>query len=230
MENKIKNIILLFILLPLIYLGFFLKISFIAGSHRFFFSGVNFFVSIIGVFAQSFFSAGIISFFLLYKFSSGITFGLPTLIATFCWSLNTRRSQLAKANDFIARFLIPLCCMLIFILHPIGRQAYLYSFYWFIPGVIYLMQRVGKCQSIFYYSLSVTFVSHAVGSIIWLFKIPMTAYDWFDLIPVVFLERFVFTLGMVVTYLAVQKLIYYLNYLFKERNGLTKISSYLCLK
>jgi hypothetical protein len=52
-------------------------------------------------------------------------------------------------------------------------------------------------KNIFFTSLGSTFTAHAVGSVIWLYTIPMTAGMWLALIPIVALERLCFATGMV---------------------------------
>lgn len=86
--------------------------------------------------------------------------------------------------------------MAAFIAHPVGSQAFLYSFYWLIPVAIYLMGR----NSLFAQALGSTFTAHAVGSVIWLYANPMTPEIWLALIPVVLVERLVFASGIVLVY------------------------------
>ncbi len=101
---------------------------------------------------------------------------LPSMAGILYWSEN---------NSFI-RFYIPLLCILLFNLHPIGFQACFYSGYWLIPLVLYLIPH----NSIFLTALGATLVQHAVGSIMWLYLVPMPANQWLILMPVVFVERF----------------------------------------
>lgn len=109
---------------------------------------------------------------------------IPGFCASLYWA--TRSS--------IIRVVLPLACMALFIAHPVGNQAFFYSFYWFIPVVLFFVGR----ETLFMQALGSTFVAHAVGSVIWLYTVPMTAVTWMALIPVVALERFVFAMGMVV--------------------------------
>ena len=86
--------------------------------------------------------------------------------------------------------------MVAFIAHPVGAQAWVYSLYWLIPVVLYFLRK----ESLFLTALGSTFTAHAVGSVIWIYANPMTPQAWLVLIPVVFIERFVFASGMVVAY------------------------------
>ncbi|MGA2417986.1 MAG: hypothetical protein ABSF55_02010 [Candidatus Staskawiczbacteria bacterium] len=82
-------------------------------------------------------------------------------------------------------------CILLFILNPIGRQAWMYSLIWLIP----FFATFGKKRLIFN-CLGATFTAHAVGSIFFLYAFGLTPAIWMALIPVVFVERGVFTLGI----------------------------------
>src|SRR5207237_10360114 len=86
--------------------------------------------------------------------------------------------------------------MALFIVHPIGSQAFMYSFYWLIPIGLFGLAR----KTLFLEALGSTFVAHAVGSVIWLYTVPTTAGMWVGLIPIVAVERLLFAMGMVVMY------------------------------
>jgi len=86
--------------------------------------------------------------------------------------------------------------MILFIAHPVASKAFAYSFYWLIPVVLYVL----NYKNTFCKALTATFLAHAVGSIIWLYTVPMTSTQWLALIPVVAVERLVMACGMVVLY------------------------------
>ena len=90
-------------------------------------------------------------------------------------------------------------------LHPVGGQAWLYSMLWVIPVAMYLM----GSTYLFAQSLSATFVAHAVGSVLWLYAVPMTPQIWLGLIPVVLLERLAIAGGMTVLHIAYQYILSY---------------------
>ena len=98
-------------------------------------------------------------------------------------------------------------CIILFWLNPIGRQAWLYPMIWLIPFVLTL----GKKRLILN-SLGATMTAHAVGSTIFLYTFPLPAAVWLGLIPVVFVERGIFTVGIWASYLAMN---YILNLLAK---------------
>ncbi|MCX8158064.1 MAG: hypothetical protein N3D73_00145 [Candidatus Diapherotrites archaeon] len=106
-----------------------------------------------------------------------------------------------KDSKFIA--LVPIFCMLLFIVHPIGNQVWYYSLYWLIPIVaatIFSENRIAK-------SFGATFTAHAIGSTIFLYTIPSTPILWQTLIPIVAFERTVFALGIWFSYLGMNTLL-----------------------
>jgi hypothetical protein len=208
MNFKREHIIKLMVLLPLIFLSSFIKISFLSGSHKFFFSGINVILPVIGSLFNIATSGFIIFVFLLLKkltVGGAITLGLPTLVATIYISLinNYKNNFKTKIYNFLLSVILPLTCMVLFIIHPAGNKAYLYSFYWLIPVILYFVQKLKNYKFIYLNYLTATFLAHAVGSIIWLYTVPMTLEQWISLIPVVFVERFIFTYGL---YYVVKKL------------------------
>ena len=88
-------------------------------------------------------------------------------------------------------------CIALFLLNPIGRQAWMYPIIWLIP----FFATFGKKRLIFN-SLGATFTAHAIGTIIFLYMFGLTPAIWMSLIPVVFIERGVFTLGIWISCLA----------------------------
>ncbi len=172
----------------------FMKTSFVAGSFWTSFSLSNGIGPLAGAFGG--FLGSIVFFFgnivvaLLLKKSITLSFlafsGIPTFFASLYWA----------SSSVIVRGLIPLLCMLLFLLHPIGLQAAPYALFWFIPLAIALQRN----QSLFATALGSTFVSHAVGSVIWLYTAQMDASYWYALLPVVPVERVVYAAGMAIGY------------------------------
>ena len=89
-------------------------------------------------------------------------------------------------------------CIILFLAHPIGQKAWLYPLVWLIP----FMVTFGKKRLILN-SLGTTFTAHAVGSVIFLYAFGLTPQIWIGLIPVVFIERGTFALGIWASYLVV---------------------------
>ncbi len=96
--------------------------------------------------------------------------------------------------------LIPALAMLLFVLHPVGREAWYYAvLFWSIPILGNLLAR----------SLGATFTAHSLGSIIWLYTLPTTPAFWTALIPIVVFERMLFAGGIAVSFV-------FLNALFSR--------------
>lgn len=228
------------------------KISFLVGSQMALFSGVNCVLPLSGAFGGVL-GAGIVFvvrqlLHLLFFKTVSLSF-LAMCVPGFCASLYWSYPQLrysspgapseenwivrlgAQFFDIAIRLLLPLACMALFIMHPVGAQAFIYSFYWLIPVVLYFVPSSapsfassygghGKAsvsakattdttagrpyQSLFLTALGSTFIAHAVGSVIWCYTVPMTPAMWLGLIPVVALERTLFALGMVVAYKVIE--------------------------
>lgn len=89
-------------------------------------------------------------------------------------------------------------CIILFLAHPIGQKAWLYPLIWIIP----LMATLAKKRLILN-SLGATFTAHAVGSTIFLYAFGLTPQVWLSLIPLVFIERGLFALGIWASYLVV---------------------------
>lgn len=102
--------------------------------------------------------------------------------------------------------LIAMICLILFVVHPIGRQAWVYSLYWLIPILASLLPK-----RLFLKSLGSTFTAHAVGSTVFLYTFQLTPAIWKNLIPVVFMERFSFALGIYASYFIFNFGLHYLS-------------------
>jgi hypothetical protein len=111
---------------------------------------------------------------------------LPMMLAAVYFGFKTKKTAV----------IFPIC-ILLFLLNPIGRQAWMYPLIWLIPFVV----TFGK-RRLFLNSLGSTFTAHAVGSVIFLYTLGLTPAIWIALIPVVFIERGIFTIGVWASYLA----------------------------
>jgi hypothetical protein len=92
---------------------------------------------------------------------------------------------------------LPLVCMALFIMHPVGGQAWYYSLYWLIPVAAAFFP-----QKLFLRSLGATFTAHAVGTTVFLYTLPSTPAFWVALIPIVAFERLMFASGISISYVA----------------------------
>jgi hypothetical protein len=171
----------------------FVKMSFLVGSQMIWFSGINSILPLSGAFGGIagagllFLVRQLVHLFCFKTVSlSFLAFCIPGFCASLYWA----------SNHFLIRMVLPIVCMALFIAHPIGGQAFFYSFYWLIPVVLYFIPH----RSLFLTALGSTFIAHAVGSVIWCYTVPMTAGMWMGLLPIVALERILFALGMVVAH------------------------------
>ena len=115
-----------------------------------------------------------------------LAYHIPGFFASAYWARQSKWLSIA----------VPVACMALFIVHPVGLLAAPYALYWLIPVGIALI----KNKNIFMHSLSSTFIAHAVGSVIWLYATPMTPEFWYALIPLVAVERMVMACGMALAY------------------------------
>jgi hypothetical protein len=167
-----------------------IKVSFLVGSQMIWFSGMNCIMPLSGAFGGMF---GAIAAFLIRFFLHTLLFGtislsflalcLPGLCASLYWATRSR----------LIHVVLPVICMGLFAAHSVGSQAFVYSLYWLIPVIIFYIPR----ESLFLRALGSTFIAHAVGSVIWVYAVPMIPVVWISLMPIVALERIFFALGMV---------------------------------
>jgi hypothetical protein len=95
---------------------------------------------------------------------------------------------------------VPILAMILFCAHPVGSQVFYYSWYWFIPMILYWFIQ----DSFVARALSASFVAHAVGSVVWLYAGTISAQTWHALIPLVVVERLLIAAGMIVCVYALQ--------------------------
>ena len=180
-----------------------IKISFVVGSQMIWFSANNSVLPLAGAFGGVM-GAGLmfvvrqllhLIFFKTLSLSF-LAFCVPGFFASLYWA----------TNHYAIRLLLPLTCMGLFAIHPVGGQAFIYSLYWLIPVVLYcipqrfIRQSFSEGGSLFLQALGSTFIAHAVGSVIWLYTMPMTAGIYLGLMPVVLCERILFAAGMVIAH------------------------------
>lgn len=172
----------------------FMKFSFLLGSKVAFFSAINIAAPMVGIIGGFSSAVNFLAIQFLYKFliiggSIGIGYHIPQFFASAYWLSSSK----------YLRLLVPMACMGLFVLHPVGSQAWIYSTFWLIPMVISFF----GFNNLFLRALGSTFVAHAVGSVIWIYTVPMIAAQWISLMPMVCIERLLFATGMVAVYYAV---------------------------
>lgn len=121
-----------------------------------------------------------------------ITRFLPTLFAALYF---------AKKGKF--NLVVPAIAIVAFVVHPIGRTVWYFSLFWTIPIVAYFF----RDKFLLAQALGSTFTAHAVGSALWIWVFSLPAPVWNSLIPVVAMERILFTLGIATSFVLVNNLL-----------------------
>ncbi len=181
----------------------YVKCSFVVGSWHMFFSAMNCAAPLAGTF--------------LGVSGSGMVYVLKTVLrvctvgiagASFFHGIPTLCASLyLGTTHWSVRIALPMVCMLLFWLHPVGFAAGAYALYWLIPVAVFYT----NSHNMFLNALGSTFIAHAVGSVIWLYTVPMASATWLALIPVVAIERLCFATGMVVVHTVLQGAIQYVS-------------------
>lgn len=192
-----KRVFFLLLFLVLVVISMNINFSRVIGAENQFFTLYQFLGPIAGGFLGPVFGvvsvalAQLADFFIVGKEWSIINMlrFLPMLFAVYYFA---RRKQAVS-------IIIPIICIILFVIHPVGRVAWLYSLFWLIPilGSILPKKVPG---SLFFRSYGATFTAHAVGSVLWLYTVPMNAEQWLTLIPITAYERFLFGLGIAGSY------------------------------
>lgn len=97
--------------------------------------------------------------------------------------------------------LVPLVAILGFWLTDSGRAVWYYPLFWVIPILCVFF----KDRSIVLNALGATFTAHAVGGLLWVYFFAPPASVWINLIPIVIVERLIFTGVSVIVYVLVEK-------------------------
>lgn len=210
MDKKNKNVLLaLFGLGVVSSLG--IQLSFIWGSQQGSFSLASMMLPLCGMLLSMAGSVSFVGVFFIAKWMIGfapLTFGIPTACEAANWSLYTHQGCAWKTAlmKMVFNIFIPALCIFLFVIHPVGSQAFVYSWYWLIPIAAYVVQLFFR-SSFFLVALSSAFIAHAVGSVMWLYTLNMPAERWIALIPIVACERLVFTLGSFLVHMLLKKVI-----------------------
>lgn len=165
------------------------KTSYIVGSHAAFFSASSIALPLMGAWSSRSAIFMTVTFGFVIRLALGasllpmLAFWIPGLCAALYWQLPSK----------LYRVGLPLLCMILFLVNPTGFAAASYTFYWFIPMMIAFRSH----NSMWHHGLASTFTAHAVGSVIWLYTVPMAASAWLALIPVVACERLLYAAGIV---------------------------------
>ncbi len=101
--------------------------------------------------------------------------------------------------------IVPLIAIVVFNVNPIGRSVWYFSLYWLIPIVCHVL----RSHSLLARSLGATFTAHAVGGALWIWAFALPKAVWISLIPVIAMERALFTLGIVTAYVTITNVLGY---------------------
>lgn len=160
------------------------------------FSLFDFFAPTIGAFLASFWGAiSVIIVKLISSIVNGQSLDTLTIIRFFPLALAAVYFGLRKYKTLAA--VIPLICMALFIMHPEGRGAWYFSLFWLIPFASSFIKK-----SLIFNSLGATFSAHSLGSVAFLYAFSLPTEVWIGLIPIVFIERMLFTGGIAVSFVA----------------------------
>src|SRR3989344_4168310 len=195
--RHVKKIIFIILFFIMILIGKNINFSQLIGEPNQFFTLFQFFGPIAGFFLGPIYGAATILLALLADLLIlGKTFSLinllrllPMLFAAYYFGTKNRTVSV----------IVPLICMTLFMMHPVGREVWFFSLYWLIPVVAALLPKRVPGQVV-WRSYGATFTAHAVGGAIWIYTVPMTAAQWISLIPIVAYERFLFGLGIIASY------------------------------
>ncbi len=95
--------------------------------------------------------------------------------------------------------LVPFAAIVLFLLHPVGGQAWFFpAVFWTIPVAVALFAGGNLLAR----SLGATLTAHAVGGVVWIYSLPTTPAFWAGLVPIVAYERLLFAAGIAVSYVA----------------------------
>jgi hypothetical protein len=83
-------------------------------------------------------------------------------------------------------------CFASFLLHPVGSQSSAYTFFWFMP----LCFLLSSGHSAVFRSIASVFMTHALGTIIYLYSHVTTPSYWISLMPLVIVERLFMASGI----------------------------------
>tara|TARA_Y100000310_G_C20638672_1_gene792631 strand:+ start:284 stop:1024 length:741 start_codon:yes stop_codon:yes gene_type:complete len=193
----IKRIIFLLVFFVLVLVSKKINFSALVGADSQFFTIFQFFGPIAGSFLgpvfgiTAVFLSQVSDYFIVGKEWSIINIArlLPMLFAVYYFGSKKK----------ILGAVIPIICMLLFVVHPIGQQVWFFSLYWLIPVIGKLLPKKVPGQ-LFFRSYGATFTAHAVGGALWIYTVPSTPAMWISLIPIVAFERFLFGLGIAGSY------------------------------
>lgn len=198
---NLKQVIFLLIFFAIVFSASKIVLFKVVGSSQAF-TLFEFLYPLPAAFLGSLWGAGIV---LLVKVLNWLITGQALDLITFVRFFPAVLAALYFASKSKWNIVVPIVCMALFWLNPIGLAAFPYAFFWLIPIIVFPFK-----HNLAFNALGSTFTAHAVGSVAFLYVVPMSAEIWRGLIPVVFMERFVFAAGICISYVVFSLAIKYL--------------------
>ena len=217
-----KGILFLLIFSVLVFVGDKVNFSRLIGAENQFFTLFQFFGPIAGSFLGP--VVGVLSVLIAEvasKIANNAAWDLVTVLRLLpmlfaAWYFGTKSTKIKdfwdtkNPKDFLVKdktsILIPIAAIILFVAHPVGRQAWFFSLFWTIPIIIKLLPKKYG-EKVFLRSLGATFTAHAVGGAMWNYIVPMTQAKWIALIPVVIYERLLFAAGIAISFVVINTLL-----------------------
>lgn len=192
-----KNIVKLGLFSLFLALSSLVSISCCVGTLRCYFSGLSWITPLFAL-ATGSQALGLVGLLFAVKylfFKRPLSLGIPTALATYSYRQSS--CYTGSLADYAVNLFFPVAAMITFVAFHGYSCASLYALYWMIPIALFGARQRALAHEPWAYALTSSFVAHAAGSLIWLFFVPMTAEQWFYLIPVVAVERMVMHCGQV---------------------------------
>jgi len=192
-----KRIFFIAIFTFLVLIGKQINFSPLVGADNQFFTLFQFFGPIAGGFLGPVFGviavlfAELIDFFIVGKETNLINLLRLSPMIFAAYYFGTKKKNLS--------ILVPIIAITAFVLHPVGREVWFFTLFWTIPIIGKLLPRKYS-SNVLVKSYGATFTAHSVGGALWIWTVPMAAGQWIALIPIVFVERFLFGAGIAVSY------------------------------
>lgn len=208
-----KQIIFLLIFFAIIFAASRIALFKIVGANQAF-TLFEFLYPLPAVFLGSIWGAGVV---LMVKVLNWLISGQALDLITFVRFFPAVLAAIYFASKSKLNLLVPIACMILFWINPVGFASFPYGLFWLIPIIIFPFKK-----NVALNALGTTFTAHAVGSVAFLYSVPMTAEIWRGLIPVVLMERFVFAAGISVSYFVVSFAVKYITQKLEEKGLVTK--------
>jgi hypothetical protein len=224
-----KRVLFVFLFVLFVFIGKRINFSALVGADNQFFTLFQFFGPIAGGFLGLFGVVAVLFAQIIDMLVVGKAFTLvnvvrlaPMLFGALFFGLVWKKREL---NRFVL-VSVPVICIVLFVMHPVGGTVWYFSLYWLIPVIVALLPNKvpGK---LLWRSYGATFMAHAVGGAIWVWTVPMAAEQWIALIPIVAFERFLFGLGIAGSYVLVNSVLDYAVEKFSLDNVLNVDKQYV---